>query len=57
MKIKWYGHSAFRLMTADSVSIIIDTYQTGGLFEVISSHIMIYGGNHYISWKVGISTK
>jgi L-ascorbate metabolism protein UlaG (beta-lactamase superfamily) len=31
MKIKWYGHSAFRLTTADNVSIIIDPYEPGGL--------------------------
>src|SRR3974377_2355082 len=31
MKIKWYGHSAFRLTTAEGVSIIIDPYEPGGL--------------------------
>lgn len=29
MKIKWYGHSAFRLTTQDGVSIIIDPYESG----------------------------
>ena len=31
MKIKWYGHSAFRLTTGEAVSIIVDPYQPGGL--------------------------
>lgn len=35
MKIKWYGHSAFRLTTTDGVSIIIDPYEPGGLGGVI----------------------
>jgi L-ascorbate metabolism protein UlaG (beta-lactamase superfamily) len=35
MKIKWYGHSAFRLTMTDGVSIIIDPYEPGGLGGVI----------------------
>ncbi len=27
MKIKWYGHSAFRLTSADGVAVIIDPYR------------------------------
>lgn len=30
MKIKWYGHAAFRLETKDGVSIVIDPYTPGG---------------------------
>lgn len=29
MRIKWYGHSAFRLTSADGVAVIIDPYQAG----------------------------
>jgi L-ascorbate metabolism protein UlaG (beta-lactamase superfamily) len=29
MKIKWYGHAAFRLTTSDGVNIIIDPYEPG----------------------------
>ena len=29
MNIKWYGHAAFRIMTAGGTRIIIDPYQTG----------------------------
>jgi L-ascorbate metabolism protein UlaG (beta-lactamase superfamily) len=35
VKIKWYGHSAFRLTTADGIRIIIDPYEPGGLGGVI----------------------
>jgi L-ascorbate metabolism protein UlaG (beta-lactamase superfamily) len=35
MKIKWYGHSAFRLTTTEGVRIIIDPYEPGGLGGVI----------------------
>jgi L-ascorbate metabolism protein UlaG (beta-lactamase superfamily) len=29
MKIKWYGHSAFRLTTVDGVNIVIDPFESG----------------------------
>jgi L-ascorbate metabolism protein UlaG (beta-lactamase superfamily) len=29
MKIKWYGHSAFRLTSSTGVSIILDPYESG----------------------------
>ena len=29
MKIKWYGHAAFKLITGAGVHIIIDPYQSG----------------------------
>ena len=36
MKIRWYGHAAFRLTTADGVNIIIDPYESGGFGGAIS---------------------
>lgn len=36
MKIRWYGHSAFRITTTDGVNIIIDPYESGGLGGSIS---------------------
>jgi long-subunit acyl-CoA synthetase (AMP-forming) len=35
MKIKCYGHSAFRLTMTDGVRMIIDPYEPGGLGGVI----------------------
>jgi L-ascorbate metabolism protein UlaG (beta-lactamase superfamily) len=35
MKIKWYGHSAFRLTTTGGISMIIDPYEPGALGGVI----------------------
>jgi L-ascorbate metabolism protein UlaG (beta-lactamase superfamily) len=29
MRIKWYGHSAFRLTSADGTNIVIDPYESG----------------------------
>jgi L-ascorbate metabolism protein UlaG (beta-lactamase superfamily) len=29
MKIKWYGHSAFRLTSEDGTTVILDPYETG----------------------------
>lgn len=29
MKIRWYGHAAFRILTADGTRIIIDPYEPG----------------------------
>jgi L-ascorbate metabolism protein UlaG (beta-lactamase superfamily) len=31
MKIKWYGHAAFRVTTASGTSIIIDPYEPGAI--------------------------
>ena len=36
MKIKWYGHAAFRLTTADGTGIIIDPYESGGFGGAIA---------------------
>ena len=36
MKIKWYGHAAFRVTTAGDVNIIIDPYESGGFGGAIS---------------------
>ncbi|HBE43925.1 MAG TPA: MBL fold metallo-hydrolase [Deltaproteobacteria bacterium] len=36
MKIKWYGHAAFRVITASSVKIIIDPYQSGSFGGALS---------------------
>ena len=36
MKIKWYGHSAFRITTSDGTGIIIDPYESGGFGGAIT---------------------
>jgi len=36
MKIRWYGHAAFRLTTSGGVTIIIDPYESGGFGGAIS---------------------
>lgn len=36
MKIKWYGHAAFRLTTANGTGIIIDPYESGGFGGAIA---------------------
>jgi L-ascorbate metabolism protein UlaG (beta-lactamase superfamily) len=36
MKIRWYGHSAFRITTTDGVCIIIDPYESGAFGGSIS---------------------
>ena len=36
MKIKWYGHSAFKITTDGGVSIIIDPYQSGAFGGALS---------------------
>jgi L-ascorbate metabolism protein UlaG (beta-lactamase superfamily) len=36
MKIRWYGHAAFRLTTAGNINIIIDPYEPGGFGGAIS---------------------
>lgn len=36
MKIKWYGHAAFRLITAQGLTIIIDPYEPGAFGGALS---------------------
>ncbi len=36
MKIRWYGHAAFRLTTADGTNIIIDPYDSGAFGDSFS---------------------
>ncbi len=36
MLIKWYGHAAFRITTAQGVNIIIDPYESGGFGGAVS---------------------
>jgi L-ascorbate metabolism protein UlaG (beta-lactamase superfamily) len=36
MRIKWYGHSAFRLTSADGVNIVIDPYESGAFGGALS---------------------
>ncbi len=36
MKIKWYGHAAFRITTSDGTGIIIDPYESGGFGGAIT---------------------
>jgi L-ascorbate metabolism protein UlaG (beta-lactamase superfamily) len=36
MKIKWYGHAAFKITTDDGVKIIIDPYESGAFGGALS---------------------
>jgi len=36
MRVRWYGHSAFRITTADGVNVIIDPYESGAFGGVLS---------------------
>ena len=36
MKIKWYGHAAFKIITDKGVKIIIDPYQSGAIGGALS---------------------
>jgi L-ascorbate metabolism protein UlaG (beta-lactamase superfamily) len=36
MKIKWYGHAAFKITTDDGVRIIVDPYQSGAFGGALS---------------------
>lgn len=36
MKIKWYGHAAFKITTDDGVRVIIDPYQSGAFGGALS---------------------
>lgn len=36
MKIKWYGHAAFKITTGEGVRIIIDPYQSGAFGGALS---------------------
>ena len=36
MKIKWYGHAAFKITTNDKVTVIIDPYQSGAFGGALS---------------------
>jgi L-ascorbate metabolism protein UlaG (beta-lactamase superfamily) len=36
MKIKWYGHAAFKISTAEGIRIIIDPYESGSFSGTLS---------------------
>jgi L-ascorbate metabolism protein UlaG (beta-lactamase superfamily) len=36
VRIKWYGHSAFRLTTADGVTVVVDPYESGAFGDSLS---------------------
>jgi L-ascorbate metabolism protein UlaG (beta-lactamase superfamily) len=36
MKIKWYGHAAYKITTTDGVRVIIDPYQSGAFDGALS---------------------